>query len=69
MIQNPGDLLGGIEPAAVGIHVENDRGRATALGGFLGPAEEDREGGIDLAMDWHQDHGTRRDFFLRGSCA
>ncbi len=43
MIQDAGDLLRRIEPAAVGIHVENDRGRARALGFLLRAAEKEDE--------------------------
>ncbi len=55
MIEDAGDFLGGIEPAAVGVHVENDRARPGAFRRFLGPAQEDRERRRNLAVQRH-DH-------------
>ncbi len=55
MIEDAGDLFRGIERAAVGVHVENDRDRAGTFRGLLGPPEKDGERLGDLALQRH-DH-------------
>ena len=44
VIQDAGDFLGRIEPAAVRVHVENDRARARAFRGFQGASEKQEQG-------------------------
>ena len=44
VIENAGDFLGGIEPAAVCVHLENDRSGALAFRGFHGAADKQNEG-------------------------
>ena len=55
VIQNAGDFLRRIELAAVGIHVQDDRGGAAALGGLFRAPDKERERGRNFPVQ-RDDH-------------
>ena len=49
VIEELGDFLRGIEPAAVSVHFENDRGGARGLRRFLHPPQEQEHRRIEIS--------------------
>ncbi len=56
MIEGVHDVGRRIEPAAVRVHLENDRRSFVALGCFYSAPQECQERSCNLASQWHHSH-------------